>query len=357
MSARPGRVGFGVIGCGVIAYWTHLRELKHVPGARLVAASDPDAGARERAAKLTGIPVHADVSELLARSDIDAVVISAPTQLHAELGIATARAGKHIYLEKPVATTVEDAVRLAEAVRDARVMMAVGFNRRCHPLFVQARELIGSGVIGDVRAVLSTFNEPLATDSMPTWKRSRITGGGVLLDLGSHHADLLRWFLNREAAEVEAQISSHSSEHDEAWMRLSMAGGASAQSYFSFRAGRADFLEFVGERGTLRVDRHATSLSLRVARRFGYGVRSAFVPPSRETLAWRLRRLARPSYESSYRMALADFVQSIRGGITRGAGLNDGLRSLNIVLAAEESSRLSRPVSLAAVETLQCGSC
>jgi myo-inositol 2-dehydrogenase/D-chiro-inositol 1-dehydrogenase len=327
----------------VIAYWTHLRELRRLRGACLVAAADPDMAAREQARQLTRIPVHADPLDLLARSDVDAVVVCTPSHLHADLGIAAARAGKHIYLEKPVATTAADARRLSEAVRESGIRTAVGFNRRCHPLYLQARDLINSGAVGAIRAVITSCNEPLTPDAMPGWKRARATGGGVLLDLASHHADQLRWFLNDEADQVEAEIHSRATEDDEACVRITMRGGVCVQSYFSFRAGRADFLEFIGQRGTLRVDRHCPSLSLRLARRFGYGVRRAQLLPTREVIAWRVARLARPSYESSYRAALADFTQAIRGGMQRGAGLDDGLRSLEIVLAAEDSARTRRP--------------
>jgi myo-inositol 2-dehydrogenase/D-chiro-inositol 1-dehydrogenase len=344
--SSAGPIRFGVIGCGVIAYWSHLRELKRLPGARLVAAADPDAGARERARRLAGVPVHAEAAELLERPDIDAVVISAPTHLHAELGIAAARAGKHIYLEKPVATDGGGARRLAGAAREAGIAAAAGFNRRWHPLHRQARDLLAGGVLGSVRAVLTAFCEPASPGAMPAWKRSRSTGGGVLLDLASHHADLLRWFLGDEAVEVEARIQSEATGEDTAWMRVRMRGGVEAHGFFSFQAGRSDFLELVGERGTLRVDRHRASLSLRLARRFGYGVRSGFPFPGREVLCWRIARLVRPSYEPSYRAALADFVRAIRGGPLRGAGLEDGVRSLEIVLAAEESARAGRPVSL-----------
>ena len=327
-------------------YWTHLRELKRLRGARLVAAADPDPAALERASRLVNIATHAESAELLARFDIDAVVICAPANLHAELGITAARAGKHVYMEKPIATCASDASRLAEAVRETGIQLAVGFNRRLHPLCLQAKELIGSGALGPIRAVMTSFNEPMAAEAMAAWRRARSTGGGALLEVGSHHADLLRWFLNDEVDEVEAQIHSRDTEQDEAWLRMTMRSGIRSDSYFSFRAGRADFLEFIGEHGTLRVDRHRPSLSLRLARRFGYGVRTALVFPSRAALAWRMRRLASPSYESSYRSALADFLQAIGGGALQGAGLDDGLRSLEIVLAAEESSLTGRPVKL-----------
>ncbi len=346
MSAKPAKIRVGVIGCGVIAYWTHLRELRSIPGVQLVAASDPDPAARQRATKLSAVRTYAESDELLAQSDIDAVIISAPTYLHAQLGSAAARARKHLYLEKPIAISEAEGAQLIAAVSESGVHAAAGFNRRCHPLFVQAKELILDGTIGDVRSVFTAFTEPIQTEAMPVWKRLRSTGGGVLLDLFSHHADLLRWFLDDEATSVEAKIDSISTEDDEARVRLDMSGGATAQSYFSFRAGRSDFLEFIGELGTLRVDRHRPSLDLRLARRWGYGVRHVFVPPNRDVALWRMRRLASPSYEPSYRVALQEFVKGIQGRESHGASLSDGLLSLQIVLGAEESARTERSVNL-----------
>lgn len=320
----------GVIGCGVIAYWTHLRLLPTLKNASLVAAADPDAAARERAQQLTGLVIDADPAVLLARPEVDAVIISSPTGLHASLAIAAAEARKHIYLEKPIAIDSNSLQRLEHAVQAAGVRFATGFNRRHHPLFVEARRLLHSGFIGRVRAVFSSFCEPVAVEAIPAWKRQRATGGGALLDLGSHHVDLLRWFLGAEVTISEARIASVATEHDDGWLRLGFSNGVEATGYFSFRAGRADFFEFLGETGTLRVDRHRATLVPRVSRRHGYGVRSTFALGGRELWAWRMRRLARPSYDPSYRSALEAFVDG-----RPGATLEDGRRSLEAILSAE----------------------
>jgi myo-inositol 2-dehydrogenase / D-chiro-inositol 1-dehydrogenase len=188
----------GVLGCGVIAYWAHLRVLRRMPGATLAAAADPDPAARASAMCLTGVPVHERAEDLLGRSDIDAVVICAPTQFHAELAVAAADAGKHFYLEKPIATDAAGARRVVDAAAAAGVIGAIGFNRRLHPLYQQARDLLAAGRIGRVRAVQTALCEPLPAETMPGWRRQRASGGGVLLDLASHHLDLLRWFLRDE---------------------------------------------------------------------------------------------------------------------------------------------------------------
>ena len=322
----------------MIAYWAHLRALRRMPGVRLVAAADPDPEARARAGRLARIPVHRSLEELLARPDIDAVVIAVPTHLHAEAAVAAAAAGRHFYVEKPIATTAHDARRVLRAAEDAGVIGVVGFNRRFHPLCRQARRLVAEGAIGRVRAALTAFCEPVAGPAMPAWRRSRAMGGGVLLDLATHHIDLLRWLLDDEVDTVTASVRSEASDQDTARLHLAMRGGAEVESYFSYRAGLADFVELLGERGTLRVDRHAPALRLGVERRFGYGVRWRRVPPTREVLTWRLRRMVRPSADPSYRRSLEAFAGRVRGRATDAATLLEGVRSLEVVLRAEESA-------------------
>lgn len=346
VSQRSNEVRFGVIGCGVIAYWYHLRELRTLKDARIVAVAEQDAWARERARRLTGAAAHENAGGLLRRDDIDAVIISAPTCLNAGLAISAARAGKHVYIEKPAATSRQETLELREALRGASVVATVGFNRRHHPLYQQARRLIAAGAIGTVRSVLSTFCEPLPGNAMPSWKRQRLTGGGVLLDLASHHIDLLRWFLSDEVSETRASIDSRVTEDDQAWLQLQTDSGVESRSFFSFRTGRADWLEFAGESGTLRVDRHRRSLSLRRSRRLGYGVRSEFQFPSMDLLRWWGTRLLRPSYEPSYRFALSAFVEAIQGKKSELASLEDGLRSVDVLLTAEEAARAGESIAV-----------
>ncbi len=326
----------GLLGCGNIAYWIHLRALRRIPGTVLAAAADPDPVARDRAQRLARIPVYDRVELVLERDDIDAVVITAPSHLHAELALASAAAGKHFYLEKPIATTAADGQRVIAAAAEAGVIGAIGFNRRLHPLYTRARELLACERIGRVHAVQTAFCEPIALDAMPQWKRHRATGGGALLDLASHHVDQLRWLLGDEVASISGSVRSDLSEGDSALVQLAMQGGAVVGGFFSFRAGPADYLEFLGERGTLRIDRHAAALTLQLGRRFGHGARRAWVPPTPGLAAWRLRRLLRPA-DPSYGRSLRAFVDLLGGGPCRTATLDDGLRSLEAVLAAEAS--------------------
>jgi len=313
-------------------------------GTTLVAAADPDAGARARAGRLVRGPVLERAEDLLARDDVDALVICAPTHRHAELAVAAAEAGKHFYLEKPIATTAEDARRVVDGAARAGIVATMGFHRRLHPVCEQVRALVAAGRIGPVHAVQTAFCEPLPAGTMGAWRRRRATGGGVLLDLASHHIDLVRWLLDDEVEAVEARVTSDESEQDGARLDLTMRRGTVVQSVFSFRAGLADWLELIGEGGTLRVDRHRRGPAVRVARRFGYGMRTAWAMPSAGTLASSVARLVRPSSDPSYRRSLVAFLDAVRGDAMRGATLADGVRSLDVVLAAEESARRGGPV-------------
>ncbi len=301
------RTRVGVIGCGAISRVVHLPVLRRLPSTELVAVSDPDPFARAVAGRIApGAALLDDPLDLLDR--VDAVVVCAPTGVHAELGLAALRARKHLYLEKPLATTLEDGKLLAAAAADAGVVAAIGFNRRFHPAFRRARQAVASGRLGAVREVTTAFHEPIAA-SLPGWKRVRATGGGALLDLASHHVDLVRYLLCVEVELAGATVRSLASEHDEAELLLGLASGGTARIEVSFHRPHADVVTLSGDR-----------LSVRADRRGG------------------LRGRLRPRHDPSYRLALQAFVARVGGARVEVPDLTDGLRSLEVVVAAEEAS-------------------
>lgn len=337
MTASPLRLG--ILGCGAVACSHHLPALRKVAGAELVALADPDPEARSRAGRLApGAGLHADAEEVLARADVDAVVVAAPPALHAGLASAAAAAGKHVYLEKPLATGEPEGSRVLDDVARAGVVAAMGFNRRSHPVYQQARELVGREELGAVRFVRTSFCEPVDPVSMPEWKRRRAAGGGVLLDLGSHHFDLLRWFLRAELEVVHARTRTGLTDQDEALVEISTSTGVEIQCLFSFRAAHADFVEVFGELGRLRVDRHRGALLVQRLRRSRYGIRRAWLPTAEHALTWRSRRLLDLRGDPSFARALAAFVRRAGGAEVETPSLRDGLKSLQTVLAAEHLS-------------------
>ncbi|KAB1146667.1 Gfo/Idh/MocA family oxidoreductase [Streptomyces luteolifulvus] len=194
-------VGFGWM--GRVHTQAYARVLHHYPDLplrpRLVTVAEEVPGRAEQAAAQFGFAsTTRDWREVAADPRVQAVSITAPNFLHREIGVAMAGAGKHIWIEKPVGLTAADARAVADAVAEAGVQGAVGFNYRNAPAVEAARELIASGSIGTVTHVrMRLFSDYAAhPDSALTWRYERERGGsGVLGDLASHGADLARYLL------------------------------------------------------------------------------------------------------------------------------------------------------------------
>ena len=194
-------VGFGWM--GRVHTQAYARVLHHYPqlGLRpqLVTVAEEVPGRAEEAAAQFGFAsTTRDWRDVVEDPRIQAVSITAPNFLHREIGVAMAEAGKHIWIEKPVGLTTEDARAVADAVAKAGVQGAVGFNYRNAPAVEAARELIASGEIGTVTHVrVRLFSDYAAhPESALTWRYEKERGGsGVLGDLASHGADLARHLL------------------------------------------------------------------------------------------------------------------------------------------------------------------
>ncbi len=203
-------VRFGIIGAGVAGRY-HAQAIAQTPGARLVAVC---ASRTERAIPLAeafGAGVEPDVDALLARNDIDAVCICTPSGQHAAQGIAAAQAGKHVLVEKPIATTLADADALINACRAAGVHLGVALQRRTDPDFCAVRDAIAAGALG--RLALGIITVPYlrtqeyydSADWRGTWA---LDGGGVLMNQGIHLVDLLLWLMGNDVVEAQAYTTT-----------------------------------------------------------------------------------------------------------------------------------------------------
>lgn len=194
-------IGFGWM--GRVHTQAYARVRHHYPQLPLVpqlvtVAEEVPGRAEEAAAQFGFASTTRDWREVAADPRVRAVSITAPNFLHREIAVAMAEAGKHIWIEKPVGLTAEDAGAVADAVAKAGVQGAVGFNYRNAPAVEAARELIASGEIGTVTHVrVRLFSDYAAhPESALTWRYERQRGGsGVLGDLASHGVDLARHLL------------------------------------------------------------------------------------------------------------------------------------------------------------------
>lgn len=205
-------VGFGWMGRAHTQ--AYARVLHHFPGLlarpQLVAVVDEEPGRAVQAAEQFGFEVIAsDWREITAEPQVQAVSITAPNYLHREIGVAMARAGKHIWVEKPAGLTAGDTMAIADAAKQAHVQGAVGFNYRNAPAVDAARQIISSGELGLVtHARAQLFSDYAAhPEGALTWRFERERGGsGVLGDLASHGVDLA-WYLMGDIGSVFASTA------------------------------------------------------------------------------------------------------------------------------------------------------
>lgn len=344
----------GVIGCGQIVQSVHLNILARLPEVRVVAFADPDIGRLDAARRRIPAAVAcADYGELVERADVDAVLICGPNGMHAAAALAALERGKHVYLEKPIATTLEDGRRIVDAWRRAGVVGMVGFNYRFNPLYSAARRHLESGRIGRLVGARSVF--ATVAKELPKWRRSRQSGGGVLLDLASHHVDLMRFLLGREVIQVSAITQSWRSEGDTAALQILLEDDLPVQSFFSMNAVEEDRFEVYGASGRITVDRY---------RSFGVQIRGlsggsdglaalSHVVQALSDIPFILEKLRAPAREPSYRPALAHFVAAAQSSATASPDLQDGYRSLAVIMAAEESARSGRAIPVRKAEAQQ----
>jgi myo-inositol 2-dehydrogenase / D-chiro-inositol 1-dehydrogenase len=325
----PARLRVALAGCGGIARQYHLRELTADPRVDLVAVADPSAASRAALPALPGVEVSEDVSELIGRPEIDAIVVCAATPAHAEIAAAVAASEQHLYLEKPIALDLEEARRIEALLEARQAVTAVGFQYRLSPAFRALRQRIAAGQIGAVRHVRAWHCEAANPAAMPRWKLARKSGGGVLIDIASHEIDLARWLLGTEVDGVEhAELDSRRTEHDDARLLLRMSDGIRVEVVVSYVQGRKHRWEVEGSGGVLRAERWPARVSRR--RRPS--------PAGPSALATRLRALPIPRREPSFGLALREFARAAQGEPHSLPSVADGRRSLAAVLSAERSA-------------------
>ncbi|WP_274650874.1 Gfo/Idh/MocA family protein [Paenibacillus humicola] len=184
-------VRWGIIGCGDVTEVKSGPGFRKANGSRLAAVMRRNAALAEDYARRHGVPNwYSDAQHLIDDPGVDAVYIATPPAFHKEYTLMAARAGKPVYVEKPMAMNAAECEDMIEACRQAGVPLFVAYYRRALPRFRKVKELLEGGVIGDVRFVTTVqLGRPAAADS---WRvQPDISGGGLFLDVASHTLDLL----------------------------------------------------------------------------------------------------------------------------------------------------------------------
>ena len=261
MAEEPRRLSYGMIGLGNIsrAHLEAYRRAAHY--VRVAAVCDTRRSRAEEVGGETGASVYTDYRELLQRPDIDAVDIALPHSLHFEVTRAAFEAGKHVYIEKPLAPTVEECESLIRLAKSRNLVLAVAHHGRFVRAYLEAERLLREGALGAPRLVRTLiYGSELKYLADPAHWRSRISGsvGGAILDSGPHSMFLLKWLFG-EFDSVRAfthKLTEVSEVEDNAVVAGRFTSGVLFTTQYTFTAENffSERLEIYGSKGTLVID-------------------------------------------------------------------------------------------------------
>jgi myo-inositol 2-dehydrogenase / D-chiro-inositol 1-dehydrogenase len=326
--------GICIFGAGRIGK-VHAGNVAANQRARLVSVVDVNAAAARELAGQHGARAETDVETALAAPDVDAVIIGAPTTLHVDLILASARRGKAILCEKPIDLDLGRVDACLAELAGIGVPFGVGFNRRFDPTIRRMKAAIDAGEIGAVELVVITSRDP----APPPVEYVR-TSGGYFRDSTIHDLDLARWLMGEEIAEVSAfganlvdAAIGAAGDVDTAVTTLRSTGGRLGVINNSRRAvyGFDQRVEVFGSAGMLQTANQTDSGLLRF---------TADGTAQQD----RLKLFFLERYAESFRIELDDFLDAVEAGRQPSVGGSDGRAALALADAAQQSADTGRVV-------------
>jgi len=327
----------GIIGAGRIGRVHAMSISNLIPEVEIKAVSDVNIEAAKDVCNRHGIPyAYSDYHDILNDPEIDAVLICSPTDTHAQISIEAAEAKKHIFCEKPVDLKVERVKEVMEAVERNNVKIQIGFNRRFDHNFKKVKEIIDSGQLGEIHVVKITSRDP-EPPSIDYVKSS----GGLFLDMTIHDFDMARFLTGSEVKEVYAiadckidPLIGQEGDVDTAVITLKFENGVIGVIDNSRKAayGYDQRVEVFGSKGMVRTENDTPSTAV-------LAVKEGII--SEKPKYFFLER-----YMESFAEEMKAFIDAIINDKEPLVSIKDGLKSLEIGLAAKESHRLGKPVSV-----------
>lgn len=319
-------LNIGVIGLGEIGAM-HCETLAQIDRANLVAVADIDSARLNQIASQTKATPYQDYQALLAHEGLEAVIIATPDQLHTEPCLHAAQAGKHILVEKPIATTVADAEAMLAAVEAAGVQLMVGFTVRFFPQYIYAKQAVTNGDLGDLVSIFARRTNLIT-------QQERIKGRtGVLFFLGVHDFDAMRWIVGSEPESIYTEsatsVSLRYPVENETFSVIRFKNGVVGCAHIGWflpekHAAGFDFkLDVTGAAGILNLDMERQGVAVHAQQGTRYPYMAA--PLLAEDKA---------------------FVEAILDEQPVPVSGQDGLVALKMVLAALESLESRQPVRL-----------
>ena len=336
-------INVGIIGAGRIGQVHAKSILTGVPEAKILSIADPYMKPEVAEwAKSVGIEnVYEDYKKILEDKRIDAVLICASTNLHAQISLEAIAAGKHIFCEKPIDQTLEriEEVKAALAASPKKLVYQVGFNRRYDHNYRALRKTVADGKIGEVQFVRVSSRDP-----EPPPAKYVAVSGGIFMDMMIHDLDMVRYLSGEEVVEVYAQGAcmidpeiGKAGDIDTCTIMLKLANGALATIDGSRKAvyGYDQRGEVFGSKGCAVTQNDSAS---NVVLSTVDGV------TGEKPLWFFLER-----YMGSYQAEVREFIECILKGAEPETGIEDGLVSVKLAMACNKSLKENRPVKISEI--------
>ncbi len=335
------RINIGIIGAGRIGKIHAENIVSLMPEGRLKGIADINLTPEIQAwAKNLGVSsIVKDPASILADKDIQAVLICSSTDTHADLVVQAAKAGKHVFCEKPVDLTVAKVREALDAVKEAGVKLQVGFNRRFDHNFRHIRELVESGAIGALQLIKVTSRDP----APPPLDYIKVSGG-IFLDMTIHDFDMVRFQAGTEVLKVYAagavlidEAIGRAGDVDTAIVTLRLANGALAVIDNSRKAayGYDQRVEVFGSKGAAAAENDAPS-TVKLSNESGV--------IGEKPLYFFLER-----YKQSFVTEMRAFLEAVAQDKPTPVTGEDGLQDLRVGLAARLSLAEGRPIKLSEI--------
>jgi len=346
---------YGILGTGMMGH-EHIRMLQLLPDAEVAAYADPDSASRWWTRQLLGeghpAREYDDPAALLREAELDAVIVASPNHTHRDVMEPVFASGLHVMVEKPLCTTVEDALAVAERAETHPGVVWVGMEYRYMPPFQRMLEELRAGTAGRLRMLAIREHRFPFLPKVGNWNRFARHTGGTLVEKCCHFFDLMRLVIGAEPVRVYAsgaQDVNHLDESydgevpdilDNAFVVVDFDGGARALlDLCMFAEGSENQEEIVATGDAGKLECRVPASELVIGRRHPRQVETVQVPVDARILA------AGGHHGSTYYEHVA-FQRAIREGTPAEVTAEDGLRAVAMGVAAERSAAEGRPVDM-----------
>lgn len=338
------RIRFALVGCGRISK-NHFEAVRaHSEDAELVGVCDTDSQALDTVVSTYGVPGYPTLREMLEETNADVIVLATPSGLHPEQAIQVALSGRHIITEKPMATRWADGVRMVRAADDAGVRLFVVKQNRRNPTLQLLKRAVEAKRFGRIHLVTMNvlWSRPQSYYDSARWRGTWEFDGGALMNQASHYIDLLDWLIGpvESVQAYTGTLARHIEVEDTGVMAVRWRSGALgtvAVTMLTYPRNMEGSITILGEKGTVRVGGVAVN-------EIQHWV---FDEPTPED-----EGVAQASYETTsvygfgHPLYYENVIRVLRGEAEAETDGREGLRSLELLIAAYRSARDGRRVSL-----------